>query len=322
MALPPKRSSTGAEFSASSIPGVPGHRIAKDSAGEPLLLINTAPGGDRLPPPIRLENLGVDYGVHCRIWQGKQIVEEGTFTVVRCLSSDPDIATHFLRVGGPFLGCLGPNPIPAQVSHLLDTLVALFRALSEPPRRSVQGLWAELYLIAQARDSRAMLKAWHTQPGERYDFSSGSQRIEVKCAVGRARAHHFSLEQLSPPDMSDVLIASVCTERSGGGTSVGNLLADIRTRLDSDPDQLLRVEFIVGATLGNSLVRALGEAYDLEMAQQSLRFFDVAVIPRPGGSIPREVSDVRFVADLTHVEPVDITLFTEVKGLIEAALPA
>ena len=296
--------------------------MAKDSTGEPLLLVNTAPADGSVPPPIRLENLAVEHGVRCKIWQGKRVVEEGAFTVLRCLSPDPGIQGHFLRVGAPFLACLGPNPAPSQVSRFLDTVVELFRALSEPPRKSVQGLWAELYLIMRARDCRGMMKAWHTSPNERYDFSAGSQRIEVKCAVGRARMHHFALQQLSPPAMTVLLVVSVCTERSGGGTSLRDLLNTLRARLSEEPDLLLRLESVVGATLGNGLVQAMDEAYDRQMADQSIRFFEVSSIPKPSGTIPNEVSDVRFVADLTRVEPVDLALFTSARGLFEAALPA
>lgn len=241
------------------------------------------------------------------------------FTVLRCLSDDEAIQGHFLTVGGPFLACLGEHPAPTQVSRFLETLVALFRALSEPPRKSVQGLWAELYLITRARDSRALVKAWHASPDERYDFSGGSQRIEVKCAVGRGRVHHFSLEQLTPPDMTVVLIASLCTERSGGGTSLRELLAKARAQLSGDPALLLRLESVVGGTLGESLSRALDESYDLEMATQSLGFYEVDAVPRPPGPLPREVREVRFTADLTHIEAVDLALFTGAGGLFQAA---
>ena len=122
--------------------------------------------------------------------------------------------------------------------------------------------------------------------------------------------------------MTALLIASICTERSGGGTSLGDLVNKVRTGLSGDPVLLLRLESVVGATLGESLLHAMDEAYDLEMAQQSLRFFEVTAIPRPGGTIPKEVTDVRFVADLADVDPVDLALFTGAKGLFEAASPA
>jgi len=311
----------GMSLSACPIPGVHGHRVAKDVQGEPLVLVSTAGAHERLPAPVRLENIAIDHGVHCKIWQGEKLVEEGIFTVLKCLSRDASLRDHFLSVGGPFLLCLGDRPSPSQVAAFLDTLVQLFRALTEPPRKSVQGMWAELFLIASARDARAMMRAWHPTPDERYDFSAGSQRLEVKSAVGRPRRHHFSLEQLAPPLMTTVLIASVCTERAGGGASLGDLIAQLRSRLTRDADLLLRLDAVVAATLGRSLLQALDEAYDLELAKESLSFFEVAAVPRPPGAMPREVSNVRFVADLSNVEPVELALYTGAEGLFEAALP-
>jgi hypothetical protein len=295
--------------------------VAKDSDGQPALLVSTVHSGSSLPPPVRLENLSVEHGVDCKIWRGDTMTEEGTFTVLRCRSADANLRDHFLSVGGPLVAYMGANPTPAHVALLVNALVQLFRALSEPARKSVQGLWAELFLIARARDCRAMMRAWHPDPDERYDFSAGAERIEVKCAVGRSRRHYFSLEQVSPPATTVVLIASVCTDRAGGGTSLGNLMTELRARLTLDPELLLRLESVAALTLGRSLLEALKEAYDLELAEQSLRFFDVAAIPRPAGQMPREVSEVRFVADLSSVETTDLALHTGASGLFEAALP-
>jgi hypothetical protein len=166
-----------------------------------------------------------------------------------------------------------------------------------------------------------MVRAWHTDPTERYDFSAGKERIEVKCAVGRSRVHHFTLEQLTPPATTVVLVASVCTERSGGGTSLEDLLVGLRSRVSGDPQSLFHLEVVVGATLGRTVVEALEESFDREMADQSLAFFDVAAVPRPGGEIPKEVTEVRFVTDLTHVEAVEPAVKAGANGLFEAALP-
>ena len=57
------------------------------------------------------------------------------------------------------------------------------------------------------------------------------------------------------------------------------------------------------------------------MAEASLRFFEVAAIPRPGGTMPFEVTEVRFVADLNRVKPVDLSHFAGSGGLFDAALP-
>jgi Putative PD-(D/E)XK family member, (DUF4420) len=285
------------------------------------VLVETAPAPS-IPPPVRLENLFVEHGVKCKIWHDAQLVEEGLFTVIRCVAPNSVLRHQFFALTTPFLFALGTDPTPSRVAMVIDALVELFRALTKPPRKSVQGLWAELYFIARARDCKALVGAWHASPDERYDFAIGNHRIEVKSSARRERRHHFSLEQLSPPVRTIVLIASVCAEPSGGGTSLRDLLNKIRSRLSGDSLLLLHLESVVGATLGRSLLEAMGEAYDVQMADQSLRFFEVAAVPRPGGPIPFEVSDVRFLVDLTHVRTVQLADFGGTGVLFEAALSA
>jgi hypothetical protein len=82
------------------------------------------------------------------------------------------------------------------VGRALESLIELFRMLTIPPKESVQGLWGELYLMAQANDPVRLAGAWHARPEELFDFSEGAELLEVKSAAGYDREHHFSLDQL------------------------------------------------------------------------------------------------------------------------------
>jgi hypothetical protein len=68
-------------------------------------------------------------------------------------------------------------------------------------------------------------------PGEAYDFSASSQRLEVKSAAGEERNHYFTLEQLHPPASTRVLIASLFVQGAGGGQSLAELLDRVRSRV-------------------------------------------------------------------------------------------
>lgn len=188
---------------------------------------------------------------------------------------------------------------------MVEGLVELFQSLSLPQRKTVQGLWAELYLVKEAVDPASMVAGWHCSPTQRYDFASGIERIEVKSAAGRERKHHFALEQLTPPAGAIVLIASLCLERTSGGTSLRVLLQTIRYRLQSSPKVALRVELIVGETLGDALSEALDDTFDEQLAAASLAFYRASDVPRPSGTVPTEVTEVRFVASLENTDPID-----------------
>ena len=287
------------------IPEFPSHRVARTAEGRPAVLLACRDGDYRsYSAPVRLENLSVQYAVACRVIHNDGRREDGNFTVVICSAPDTAVESQFLRVAGLLVEALGSNPSRLDVTRNVEALVELFRVLSEPPRKTVQGLWAELFLIARSSRPDELVAAWHVQPEDRFDFSSGNQRIEVKAAAGRQRLHHFSLEQLQAIPSAEVVIASVFIERSGSGVSLRNLIDRIRTRLVSQPSLGLRVETTVAATLGDHLRRSLDDAFDLQLANHSLRCFrqqDVPVI----GAVPPGVSHVHFRADLEAINPVE-----------------
>jgi hypothetical protein len=251
-----------------------------------------------------LENLSVQYAVPCRVIHSDGRKEDGNFTVVICSAADSAIESQFLGVSGLLVEALGSTPSRLDVTRNVEALVELFRVLSEPPRKTVQGLWAELFLIARSLRPDELVAAWHVQPEDRFDFSSGNQRIEVKAAAGRQRLHHFSLEQLQTLPNAEVVIASVFIERSGAGVSLRNLLERIRTRLPGQPSLALRLETTVVATLGDHLRQSLDDAFDLQLADQSLRCFRQQDIPTIG-AVPPGISSVHFRVDLETIRPVE-----------------
>jgi len=295
----------GAEvFSALPVPGLPRHRIGKNKSGSPALLIGVREDGDRRPPAVELANLQVAHDVTCAISQADGTKETGRFSVVQCRGLGPELHAYFLRVSEPLVQMLGGTPTRAAVSVAIDKLVELFSSMSLPSKKTVQGLWAEVFLIAQAANPEALLKAWHVEPVDRYDFSSGPDRIEVKSYSGKVRRHHFTLEQLRPPRGTRVLVASINVLMAGGGVSLSNLIDDIRARIGGRPELIMRLEAVVAAALGECWPNGLNDRFDREAAQESLRFYDAHNIPSIDG-VPPSISEVRFVADISATSPIE-----------------
>lgn len=309
-------------FSTAAIGSGP-HRLGKDTVGAPALLVSLS----RLPAtgtvaPVELEHISVQHGVRCRLWRSGADPESGTLTLVRCRDTNRILREYFLGVIEAIVPLLGPAPSEARVREVVAALIELFRALELPPRKALQGLWGELYVITQATDAAVLVGAWHASPEDPYDFSGGTQRLEVKSASGDERRHHFKLVQLHPPAGTIGVIASLFVERAGGGVSLGELLERARARVSMRPDLSVRLDQIAAASLGNSWTNALTECFDWERAQESLAFFDATTIPsvRPG-DVPVRVSDVRFRSDLTLVQPIFEGTLRERGGLLGAALP-
>lgn len=321
--VPPSRNgSEGKKFSAVPIPAHPFHRVACDERGDPYLLLAVkAPETAFGPTTIRLEHLIVQHGVRCRIAHPDDGHDEGVFTIIGCLNGSRALHAYFFRIMESLLPLVEAQASAEQVSSSIQHLVELFNRLTQPPRKPVQGLWAELLLIAASTNIEAMMDAWHPSQELLYDFNAGSKRIEVKSATSRIRRHHFRLEQLHPPQGTDLLIASFLVEPSGAGVSIASLMQQIRSPLASRPDLVQRLELMVASTLGDGWRRGMDARFDHELATESLCFYRPENIPRLGREIPPHVSEVRFLADLTDAATVESRAISEAGGLFAATLP-
>lgn len=308
-------------FSAVPVASYELYKIAKDIHGAPTLLISVIDSSPLAhPSPIAIEHLTVDYDVHCHISHPDGTVEEGQFVVVHCIDSDHLLESYFLRIAATLILALGPTPSQIEVSRAITNLIELFRAITEPPRKAIQGLWAEMFLIANAKNPAILIGAWHMTPRDLFDFSAESQRIEVKSGVGRLRQHHFRLEQLYPPEGTKVLVASLLVATASRGTSLADLIDRIRGYISSDPVLLVHVDRIVGLTLGENWHHAFEVRFDYELARDTLAFYEPSAIPSVPFNIPPEVHEVHFKSDLTNAATVNLSYFKSLGGLFEDTL--
>jgi hypothetical protein len=315
----PMATPNGHELAAVPIPGAESHRIAKDSAGSPCVLIRQRAHSSR-PAPIRLENLLVSFDVPCNVRHPGGGREDDIFTIVRCLNRNPALFPHFLKIASPMITSLGGSPTPASVRRAISALVELFQALSAPAKRTIQGLWSEVLLIRRSRDPKAMVAAWHRDAYEHFDFADGPQRIEVKSNNSRRREHHFSLEQLTSTGGSQIMIASVFAERSGGGVSLQRLFDETRALLSDDPVLVSNFDAAFYGALGSSWSDAMDESFDWQLALESVTFYWAEGIPKPSNPQPEAIFDVRFPSDVGAVATASEEEREAAGGIFAAAI--
>jgi putative PD-(D/E)XK family protein DUF4420 len=288
-------------FSATPDPIWGSHRLAKAPDDSPFLLIATRPEG-QVPPPLRLRHLAVHHRAKCTILGPRGTATEETYTLVGCVEAEPAIRDYFLGSFERLLPLLGEEPAAANVNDMLVNLVELFRLLEEPARCSIQGLWAELVVIAEASDGPRLLRAWHATPTDLYDFNEGGDRLEVKSSSGSRRVHHFRLEQIRPLDMGRVFVASVLVRPAGAGDSVPELAERIRRRLS---DSILEQKLfrVIAESLGEDWPRAAQARFDLRAARDSIAIYEAAAIPAVDSPASTAVTEIRFVVDISAVTP-------------------
>jgi len=309
----------GQDLAAIVVPETSGHRIGKDGQGRPCLLLRQSPGASATMP-IRLANVTVTFASVCAVVDRTGERTQGTFTIVQC-GSDQSLWPLFLATISTLAPGLSSSPSTDEIRRAVMSLVDLFQALGGPPAATVQGIWAELFLISVATDPTTLATAWHADPTTRFDFSRGHHRIEVKSSGRRERRHHFTLEQVTPPASTQAVVASIYVERAGGGTALKGLFENVCALLEHDP--LLWASFTMSfyRSLGSGWAEALADSFDWELARESLAFFPMRLIPRPQVPASGEVTEVRFVSDLTALSSIaDSELGTQ-GGLLAAAAP-
>ena len=287
-------------FRVRSIPGYERHYVGRNITGHPSLLLGSAPGA--FHAPVRLAMIDARFGNRHRIHPVDGDERDELLSVITCTSNDWQAQAYFLHVCGTILRIVGSNPALHDIVQVVKRLIELFRRLSRPASRSLNGLLGELFLIAASRDVRAAVTAWRNTSMDRFDFATGNVRLDVKASGERLRVHHLSAEQCQPPAGTVGLLASVFIEGSGGGQSLRELVAAIEVALGGNDDLILKIQETIAETLGESLPTAMSARFDDHLALESLRFYDLATVPAIRHGVPPEVSSVHFRSDLTQTD--------------------
>ena len=290
----------GDVYVARAIGGRSSYRIAKDSDGNPTVLIANS-GTSDAGQPVALRYLSFRPRCACTVTGGRMSRSQEMLAVLKCTTSDPVLREHFLRAVSGTIAGLPDMPEAADVAGAVSRLVEVFRALDEPPRTSLQGVWCELFLIAQAARVRQAATASHADPNALHDFVAGGQRVEVKATTGPHRIHHFTLEQLLVRRRTEVVVASFMLGESGRGLSLAGLWDAVSSREEITASLRDRLLKILALSLGRDWRMARRVAFDPDLAAKNMRLYDASAVPAVDPKLPAEVTEVRFKSELTDV---------------------
>ena len=278
------------------------YRVGRDSHGNPAILIETTDtAGTESLMDFLGRHLRIGHGVGCAISEEGVEVSRGQFSVVTCVDADDLLRSRFFDAAETLLRSLGETPTVQELRRVIAELIELFKLASQPPTGTIQGLWAELWVIAEASEPEILLHAWHAEPTDVYDFNNGPERVEIKSTSRRTRKHHFSHRQLHSPIGSQAAIASIFVEASGGGTTISALVDRIRQRV-ANLQALRRLDYVVVSTLGTDWRTGVEAAFDSELAAESLRYYMVESVPSLPSDVPIGVSDIRYISDLSSAQ--------------------
>lgn len=294
-------------------------RVGKTSTGHAVILYELhSPRNDGVP--YRLAYLDYRPSVEVEV-SGANGTRKGTFAILECKTTERPLFAYFLRMMDAVLsGDGGPNTI-AQFDSAIGNVVTLFRALQRQGRTTVQGLWAELAIVAWAHDPRTAVAAWHSMPTETVDFTSGIQRLEVKSTTRPLREHEVGLAQLQWAPGGNTFIASLMLSEDPYGVSVEHLVARIHGVLRL-PSERQRLETIVASSLGADWREGAELRFDETKARESVAVYAAADVPSVSPEVPTAVKSVRFVVDLSGISPASLKDVRSLAPFYEAVLPS
>lgn len=226
---------------------------------------------------------------------------ERVFHVLRFRSEDHVIQLYFLQYMEGVVNKIGDDIRVNELVPQLTTALSLFRLVSSPPKIELQGLWAELLLIAESEDSEGMAKDWHVTNSGLWDFQSKNRIVEVKSTIGGQRIHEFKNDQLLPPyGVSEGIVASFILTRTDDGDSIWDLIKEINRKVSTEASD--KVRKLVHDLLGSRIAHSESVRFDRNVAISKRRYYSITAIPSfEHSSIPSEISDVRFKVHLAGV---------------------
>jgi hypothetical protein len=301
--LNPPRASSQLAYATELLPGGD-IRLGMGQDGNPCLLIpiDEAASGrsDR-----HYANLRLRHGLRLRLREAEQL---GTYSVLECVASDPNVQDWFLRLVPSICERLTATLTLAEVDAQIGRIAELFRLLGKEAHKTLVGLWGELVLIVGCDNPPAAVRAWHTLSTAPHDFTTDGVHVEVKATEG-ARHHHFSLQQLHPN--ASTLVVSLTLSASDDGQSVLDLYEEVLELVGHDPDLQEKVHRLLMSAVGFRLGAASDVRFDAIAALGTAKPVVAVDVPRIPVPLPTGVSDVRFVADLDIAPSASPTTLAE-----------
>jgi len=286
------------EYKSSKIPNT-SHIIGKNFEGLPSILIKTK-DQESIVSNYKGANILLRFNENCKIHEDKT---SSMFTILSCRSDDELTIKMFLDICETTIPQLNNEPSAEEIKKITNVIIELFKEISDK-KRSIIGLWGELFLISSSSNKEKTLQAWHENPTDKYDFFDDNQALEVKCTSKTDRIHKFQHDQLLS-EIKDHYIASIMvSENSNDGLSVLDLYEDIKkNKLPVNLINKLKKNFY--RVVGSNPKEDLNEfKFDIDYSKKNLMYYklkDINTLVNNDDS----VTDISYNVDLSRKKNVD-----------------
>ena len=130
-----------------------------------------------------------------------------------------------------------------DVQEIFWKAFQIFEKLHSQKSIDKQGLWGELYFIANRKNPAEVLTAWIADPFGVWDFIFDDMVLDVKTTTGRNRHHKLTGEQLLGRMNESLCLVSFQLQKSKSGLSLGRLYRHIYTHVEQT-ERIALSEFV------------------------------------------------------------------------------
>ena len=298
---------------AENFPNFDNHKIGVDSSLQPIILIHATSKQEYNVPSRKLEFIDIVFNQLCQVNYLDSHSSESRYTIIKLKSDNPDLQQYFFNICALFLGILGNTPNVKSVHKEVLKVVDMFSSLSSPPKKSVQGLFAELILINKSLNCDKLIEAWHPVQFDLDDFNDGICNIEVKSVAGFDRKHEFSHNQLvNKNELS--YVASILIKYSGNGLNILELLSIIEKRL-TKLENRVKLNQLFLSIVGDNYDLLSDIIFDFNYSMDSIKFFKTNEITHIDPSaISSDISNIKYKVDLRNINEA---ILYKPKGILE-----
>ncbi|MCQ2295142.1 MAG: PD-(D/E)XK motif protein [Bacteroidales bacterium] len=172
------------------------HKLGKTTEGYPEFYISSD-SKEGHPKSTPMEYLDVCYDTPCTICENG-VDRQQSFCVLSLRRTGDSLHIYFITIVLQIIDNLPAIPTSRNLAVEFDSLISIFSPSHKHDENKVKGLWGELLVIEQSCMPEMLIEAWHRNPNEKFDFTHGKDKIEVKSTAGEERKHSFSIGQLNP----------------------------------------------------------------------------------------------------------------------------
>lgn len=250
-----------------------------------------------------LEYIQLTHNQPCTIREDNK-EKNKNFSILKCSIDNKRLKELFLKLLENIVLEIPNKVSQKQITDLTRDIFDLFEKISKPSREILVGLWGELFVINASKNIDVLIKAWHPETNDKFDFYSQKQALEIKTTTSNDRVHNFSYEQLKIGD-EKMVVCSIMLRSSRSGKSLEDLKKEILSQVKND-DLKNQFELIYYKTLGVITEEDIEEyKFDTLYSEENIKYFDLLNVPRLNEVPMFGVKNIKFQSDLTGIESLN-----------------